>query len=55
MVVIPSEGIESVLENSERLVALERQVNEGLLNKRDPGEVFESVKRFEHIRLIEPN
>lgn len=53
VVVVPRHAAESVLEDSERLAEIEKQVHEGLMSGRDPGEVFESVNRFGHIRRID--
>lgn len=53
VVVIPLAALDTVLEDTERLFALEQEVSRGLAAGRDPGEVFQSVDRTKHIRRID--
>lgn len=52
-IVVPGRAALSILEDSEKLAELEDQINAGLNTGADPGEVFGSFKRFEHVRRID--
>jgi 4-hydroxy-4-methyl-2-oxoglutarate aldolase len=52
VVVIPRAGAQSILEDAEVVIAHEQRHREALLDGKDPGEIYNTVNRFAHVRQI---
>ncbi len=53
VVVVPRHAMQSVLEDTERLAAMEQEIHVALCAGRDPGAVYEGIDKFGHIRRID--